>query len=64
MTPEQLEELRRLMRLLTTRTCRRYAANKGMAGPGETIENTQKGFLKARQDLEDYVCQLVRGEAK
>jgi hypothetical protein len=63
MTPKQLEEFRRLVRLLNVRTCRRFAVKAGLSrNPNETSSNTEQGYQRALDNLESYVCQLAAGE--
>jgi hypothetical protein len=63
MTPKQLEEFRRLVRLLNVHTCRRFAVKAGMSrNPNETLGTVERGHQRALDNLESYVCQLAAGE--
>lgn len=61
-TKEQANELRRLIGMLRVRVLRRMAVQKGVAGPAETPENTQRGLDKATAALEDFINSIINKE--
>jgi len=58
MTQEQADEIMRLARLWCTRSVRRYAVSAGL-GPHETAEGTERGQIRAREDLHQYLDAMV-----
>jgi uncharacterized protein YerC len=59
-TPEQAQEIRSLASRLSTKRVRRFAVSKGLGGPGETLEATQRAVDYATDDLEMCLARLTQ----
>lgn len=59
MTQEQADTLRAMIGVMRTLAVRRHLNRAGNGAPNETLVNTERAYLEARAELDQFITSLT-----